>query len=171
MRAWLLRTFRGRPKSSAAWEADPPPLQSAPRASFVLGGLQLTAVLTGLKATGINHPAAVYEVEIVGESRRRWSSRYGLAPAMASPAAAAEHALDELDLIWRERARWQAAVTAGMSEDEVEAMLASPTVEADIAAAAWVGPELDAVRASTRDVAGRWLVSPPRNPPPGRGEG
>jgi len=50
---------------------------------------------------------------------------------------------------------------AGMSEDEVEAMEDSPSMRLDLKAAKWVGPELDAVRAETRDRAGGWLPEAP----------
>jgi len=160
-RAWLLRTFRGRPRERAAWTESP---ALAARASFRVGELDVAAASVGLRSAGMNEPAVVYEVEVALGQGRRWTSRYGLAPDAASPEAAIEHALDELDQIWRDRERWEAELTAGMTPDEAEAMLASSMSEADLAAARWIGPELDRVRATTKGATGRWAVLPEVSP-------
>lgn len=156
LKAWFLRTFKGRSAGDTAWSDELPVSAGAPE-SLQVANLVLEVTPTGLKAAGINQPSVVYEVRVTraGDSRA-WSSRYGLAPREASARRAADHALDELDEIWRDRAAWLARVTAGMSDDEVEAMEDSPSVQQDGRAAEWIGPELDALRAG-RQRDGTWL--------------
>ncbi|MFN2464174.1 MAG: hypothetical protein ABR573_09780 [Candidatus Dormibacteria bacterium] len=156
IRAGLLRTFRGRPRGTAAWEAELPVSAGAPE-NFALGELTLAVRPLGLKAAGENRPSIVYEVSLSGPGDPRgWSSSYGLPPASASARRAAEAALDELDEVGRDPAAWVARLTAGMSEDEAEAMLDSPAVKADQRAAGWVAPNLEPLR-SQRARWGAWL--------------
>ncbi|MEA2684365.1 MAG: hypothetical protein QOK05_2693 [Chloroflexota bacterium] len=156
LRAWLLRTFRGRAARDSTWADEAPVTAGAPEA-FDLGALRLQVNPTGLKAAGGNPPSIVYEVKISrSDDPRAWSSRYGFPPREASARRAADAALDELDEVWRDHDRWLARVTDGMSEDEVEAMEDSPAVRLDRRAAEWVGPELDPLR-EARDGAGTWL--------------
>src|SRR5207248_158820 len=94
----------------------------------------------GLKSAGTNRPATVFEVRVSRDSGSRgWSSSYGFPPREASARIAADAALDELCEIVLDRASWWRRVTAGMTEDEVEAMRDSPAVEGDERAAEWVG--------------------------------
>jgi hypothetical protein len=160
-RAWLLRTFKGRSKEDAAWD-DESTWVSSPPLSFRLGTLEIASTPMGVKAAGANRPSAVYEVRITnaGDSRT-WSSRYGLPATDNSARQAAESALDELDQLWRDPEGWKSQALSGMSEDEVEAMEDSPSMRLDLRAAKWVGPELDAVRAGTRDRSGAWLPGEP----------
>ncbi len=156
-RARLLRTFKGRSKEDAAWE-DESTWVSSPPQTFTLGSLEISATPKGVKSAGTNRPSAVYEVRvsIAGDSRS-WSSRYGLPATDNSARHAAESAIDELDQLWRDPEGWKRQALAGMSEDEVEAMEDAPAMQADLKAARWIGPELDAVRAKTRDRVGAWL--------------
>jgi hypothetical protein len=159
-----LRTFKGRSREDAAWE-DQSTWVSAPPETFHLGRLEIAATPVGVKAAGANPPSAVYEVRItVSAEARSWSSRYGLPPGGNSARLAAESALDELDQLWRDPDGWKGQALAGMSEDEIEAMEDSPSMRSDVKAAGWIGPELDAVRAQTRDRAGVWFPegSPPK---------
>jgi hypothetical protein len=156
-RAWFLRTFKGRSREDAGWD-DESTWVSSPPESFTLGGLTIAARPLGVKAAGSNRPSAVYEVRISlpGDSRS-WSSRYGLPATDNSARLAAEVALDEIDELWREPGAWRARALEGMSQDEVEAMEDSPSMQHDLEGARWIGPQLDAVRAATRDHAGAWL--------------
>jgi hypothetical protein len=159
-RAWFLRTFKGRSQKDAAWEDESTWVSSPPQA-FALGSLEIASTPMGVKAAGANRPSAVYEVRVtIAGAPRSWSSRYGLPATDNSARDAAELALDELDQLWRDPEGWKHEVLAGMSEDEVEAMEDSPSMRSDLAAAAWIGPELDKVRAETRDRAGAWLPGP-----------
>jgi hypothetical protein len=156
LRAWFLRTFRGRSAGAAAWTEELPVSAGAPE-SFEIGRLRIDVTPTGLKSAGINKPSVVFDVRVSrDEGSQNWSSRYGLTPRQASARGAADHALDELDEIWRDRAGWRARVTEGMSDDEVEAMEDSPSFQADARAAEWVGPELEPLR-DRRGRDGSWL--------------
>lgn len=158
IRAWFLRTFKGRSRSEAAWSDEPVGVVSAPPQTFVLGDLQIEATPKGIKAAGPNPASAVWEVRVTADGdARAWASRYGLPARDNSAGAATEAALDELDQIWRDPDGWKAVALAGMSEDEVEAMEDSPMMQLDFKAAQWIGPHLDAVRAATKDAGGRWL--------------
>jgi hypothetical protein len=158
VRAWLLRTFAGRGKDATAWQEEPAAPLVARSESFQVGELRVTASSLGIRDTGINPASVVYQVIVSREGdTRTWTSKYGLTPEQESPAAAAEIALDELDQAWRDPEKWLAEATAGMSEDEVEAMHDSPMVQADLQAATWIGPVLDGVREQTKAAAGRWL--------------
>jgi hypothetical protein len=157
-RAWFLRTFKGRSREEAGWE-DESTWVSSPPESFRLGRLEIAARPLGVKAAGNNRPSAVYEVRIsLSGDSRSWSSKYGLPATDNSARQAAEAALDEVDEIWREPETWRARALEGMTDDEVEAMENGPAMQHDIEAAAWIGPQLDAVRASSRDRAGGWLA-------------
>ncbi|MFN2465030.1 MAG: hypothetical protein ABR598_02055 [Candidatus Dormibacteria bacterium] len=159
MRAWLLRTFRGRPHDAAAW-ADQAPVSAGPAEAFGVAGLYVAVTPVGLRSAGQNPVSIVYEVQISREGRsEQWSSRYGFPPAHASARRAADAALDELCEISQGPAAWMANVTAGMSEDEVEAMEDNPALQRDLRAADWVGPELEPLRAK-RAVEGTWLAPP-----------
>jgi hypothetical protein len=156
-RAWLLRTFKGRSREDAAWE-DASTWVSSPPQTFSLGALEIAATPLGVKAAGANRPSAVYEVRVnIAGHSRSWSSRYGLLATDNSARQAAESALDELDQLWRDPEGWKRQALAGMSEVEVEAMEESSSMRADLKAATWIGPELDAVRGQTRDGTGAWL--------------
>jgi hypothetical protein len=156
-RAWVLRTFKGRSKEDAEWD-DESTWVSSPPQTFRLGKLEIAATPMGVKAAGANRPSAVYEVRITkGGDSQTWSSRYGLPATDNSARQAAESALDELDQLWRDPEGWKSQALAGMSGDEVEAMEDSPSMRLDLRAAKWIGPELDAVRAGTRDRTGAWL--------------
>jgi hypothetical protein len=160
LRAWFLRTFRGRSAADAGWEEEAPPAAtiSSPPQTFTVGELEVAATPKGIRAAGSSTPSAVYEVRVtVPGDARTWSSRYGLPPSDNSAAAAAEIALDELDQIWRNPDAWKAQAMAGMSEDEAEAMADSPLVRLDFKAVEWIGPHLDAARAATKDARGSWL--------------
>lgn len=134
------------------------PVSAGAPEAFEVGILRLQVTPTGLKAAGINPPTVVYEVRIGrSDDARAWSSRYGFPPREASARRAADAALDELDEAWRDHDRWLGRVTAGMSEDEVEAMEDSPAVKLDRRAAEWAGPELDPRRAARR-ADGTWLA-------------
>jgi hypothetical protein len=156
-RAWFLRTFKGRSREDAGWDEESTWVSSPPE-SFTLGGLTIAARPLGVKAAGSNRPTAVYEVRISlpGDSRS-WSSRYGLPATDNSARLAAEVALDEIDEVWHQPQAWRARALEGMSEEEVEAMEDSPSMQHDLEGARWIGPQLDAVRAATRDRAGAWL--------------
>jgi hypothetical protein len=159
LRARLLRTFRGRSAADAAWLDELPTSAGAPE-TFALGGLVVTVTPRGLKAAGANAPSMVYEVGVsLAAGPGRWASRYGLEPRQASVRRAAEAALDELDEVAADPAAWTARVTAGMSEDEAEAMLDSPSVVSDLEAAGWVGPYLRGLR-ERRRTTGAWLGAP-----------
>jgi hypothetical protein len=154
-----LRTFKGRSKADAAWEDESTWVSSPPEA-FKLGSLEIGSTPMGVKTAGTNRPSAVYEVRVgVSGDARSWSSRYGLPAGDNSARLAAESALDELDQIWRDPEGWKRQALAGMSEDEVEAMEESPSMRADLQAAAWIGPQLDRVRGSTKDRQGAWLLA------------
>ena len=106
---------------------------------------------------------AVYLVAITGAGGgQEWESRYGLPVANHSHRAAVDAALDELLAAWRDPAAWRGAVVEGMSEREAEAILESPALGRDAGAAAWIGPELEALEAAHR-TAGSWmaLATPP----------
>jgi hypothetical protein len=157
-RAWLLRTFKGRSREEAAWE-DESSWVSSPPQTFTLGSLEIAATPMGVKAAGANRPSAVYEVRVtVAGDSRSWSSRYGLPATDNSARQAAESALDELDQLWRDPDGWKNQALAGMSQDEVEAMEDSPSMQGDLKAARWIGPQLDAVRSETRERTGSWLA-------------
>jgi hypothetical protein len=156
-RAWFLRTFKGRSREDAGWEEESSWVSSPPE-SFTLGRLEIAARPLGVKAAGNNRPSAVYEVRVglAGESRW-WSSRYGLPAVDNSARQAAEAALDEIDEVWTRPRAWRARALGGMTEDEIEAMEDSPSMRHDLEGASWIGPELDAVRGTTRDRGGAWL--------------
>ena len=156
-RAWFLRTFRGRSREDAGWDEESTWVSSPPD-SYTLGRLEIAARPLGVKAAGSNPPSAVYEVRIslVGDSRS-WSSRYGLPATDNSARQATEAALDEIDEVWCRPEVWRARVLEGMTEDEVEAMEESSSMGHDLEGASWIGPELDSVRAATRDRDGAWL--------------
>jgi hypothetical protein len=159
VRAWALRTFKGRTQAEAAWE-DESTWVSSPPQTFEVGALVVAASPLGVKAAGANRPSAVYQVTIHVEGRSaKWSSRYGLPATDNSARQAAEAALDELDQLWRDPDGWRRQVLDGMSEDEVEAMEDSPSMRLDLQASRWVGPQLDAVRGQ-RETTGSWLVEP-----------
>ena len=130
--------------------------------TFQVGELTVTASSLGVRATGINQPSIVYEVQItrIGDSRR-WSSKYGLGLDQDSPELAANMALDELDQIWRDRDGWAAQATKGMSEEETEAMLDSPMLGRDLRGADWIGPGLDDLRPG-RESRGSWVEAADR---------
>jgi hypothetical protein len=156
-RAWFLRTFKGRSREAAGWE-DESTWVSSPPESFTLGRLTIAARPLGVKAAGGNRPSAVYEVRVsLSGGSPWWASKYGLPATDNSARQAAEAALDELDEIWRQPEAWRERTLEGMSAEEVEAMEDSPTMRHDLEGARWIGPELDAVRAATRDRAGAWL--------------
>jgi hypothetical protein len=156
-RAWFLRTFKGRSREDAGWE-DESTWVSSPPESFTLGPLTVEARPLGVKAAGDNRPSAVYDVRVSLEGGSpKWSSKYGLPATDNSARQAAEAALDELDEIWRRPDAWRARMLEGMNAEEVEAMEDSPAMRQDLEGARWIGPELDAVRAATRDRAGAWL--------------
>ena len=156
-RAWFLRTFKGRSREDAGWE-DESTWVSSPPETFRLGRLEIAATPLGVKAAGENRPSAVYEVRVsVAGEARTWSSRYGLPANDNSARQAAENALDELDEAWRDPHAWKTRAFLGMTPDEVEAMEDSPAMQQDLAAAGWIGPELDAVRPTTRTSEGAWL--------------
>jgi hypothetical protein len=153
----LLRAFAGRRRARATWSDQPAPSVATARASFTLGSLQIVVQPLGARAAGSNRPSAVFEVKVTGaDEPRGWSSRYGFDPARATAEKAANAALDELDEIWRDPTTWEARLTAGMSEDETEAMLDSPAARLDLKSARWIGPHLDAARAE-RDARGAWF--------------
>ena len=159
-RAWFLRTFKGRSAADAGWD-DESTWVSSPPASFTLGRLEVAARPLGVKSAGGNPPSAVYDVTVsLAGGSRQWSSRYGLPATDNSARQAAEAALDEVDDIWRRPDAWRARALEGMSADEVEAMEDSPSMQHDLDAARWMGPELDAVRETTRD-RGAWLGAGP----------
>jgi hypothetical protein len=156
-RAWFLRTFKGRSRSEAAWADQPAGAVSSPPRTFNLGELEVAATPKGIRAAGANPPSAVWEVRITAAGdARTWASSYGLPAGDNSAAAAAEIALEELDLVWRDPDAWKAIALEGMSEDEVEAMEDSPGFRLDLKAAQWIGPHLDAAR-DARVATGRWL--------------
>jgi hypothetical protein len=157
-RAWFLRTFRGRSRAAAGWTDTPAGAVSSPPQTFSLGDLTVAATPKGIKAAGANPASAVWEVRVsAAGDARTWASSYGLPAHDNSAAAAAEIALDEVDQIWRDPDGWRAAVVAGLSEDEVEAVEDSPTFRLDSKAARWIGPHLDGVRDATKTATGRWL--------------
>ena len=159
LRAWFLRTFKGRSAAEAGWaEEEPVAVVSSPPRTFTLGDLEVASTPKGIRAAGSAAQSAVYEVRIsVPGDSRSWASRYGLPPGDNSAAAAAEIALDELDQIWRDPGSWKAQALAGMSPDEAEAMEDSPMVRLDFKAVEWIGPHLDAVRAATKEARGSWV--------------
>ena len=136
---------------------DEVPVSAGAPESFQVGDLVIDVTPRGLKAAGINQPSIMYVVRVALPSGgRTWTSSYGFPPREATARRAAEAALDELDEAAREPATWWRRVTEGMTPEEVEAMEDSPGVEQDRAAAAWVAPSLEALRARHRD-AGSWL--------------
>lgn len=156
LRAWLLRTFRGRSAAEAGW-TDDLPVSAGPPRSFVLSDLRIDVTPKGLKSAGANDPSMVYEVRVGRASDpRAWSSSYGFPPRDASARRAADAALDELAEIALDRDRWWQRVTEGMSEEEAEAMEDSPATRLDQRAAEWVGPELEPWR-EQRSATGSWL--------------
>ena len=162
LRAWFLRTFRGRSAADAAW-ADEAPVSAGPPRAFDLGELRLNVTPRGLKSAGINLPSIVYEVRVSrATDPRAWSSSYGFPPRASSARSAADAALDELAEIATDRDRWWQRVTEGMTEEEAEAMEDSPSVRLDQKAAEWVAPGLAPWR-ERRAATGSWL------PPDGTG--
>ncbi|MGI8609874.1 MAG: hypothetical protein ACR2MY_11700 [Candidatus Dormibacteria bacterium] len=156
LRAWLLRTFRGRSPRDAAWSEESP-VSARPPQSFVLGALRIDVNPRGLKAAGNNRPSIVYEVRIfLASDPRAWSSSYGFPPREGSARTAADAALDELAEIALDRDHWWQRVTAGMTEDEAEAMEDNPSIILDQRSAEWVGPELKPWR-DRRSDTGSWL--------------
>src|SRR5258708_36411745 len=159
VRAWVLRTFKGRSQEDAAWE-DESQWVSSPPQSYMVGALVVDATPLGVRAAGANRPSAVYQVSIRVEGRAAtWSSRYGLPATDNSARQAAETALNELDHLCRDPEGWRSQVLEGMSEDGVESMEESPSMRRDLEAAKWVGPELDGVR-QRRENSGSWLEAP-----------
>ncbi|MHB8508361.1 MAG: hypothetical protein ACYDGR_06895 [Candidatus Dormibacteria bacterium] len=156
-RAALLRTFRGRGRRRAQWSEAT--VAAGPPLACEFAGLRITSNPVGPRRTAVGEMVMVYEVGITAADpgNARWSSRYGLAQGEAS-AAAIESALDELHEAYSDRARWMERCTAGMSEDEAEAIRDSPALLADIAASNWLGPILHPF-AADRARAGRWLPS------------
>ena len=158
LRAWLLRTFRGRSAADAGW-TDEAPVSAGPPRAFDLGELRLEVTPRGLKSAGINAPSIVYDVRISRRSdARAWSSSYGFPPREAAAGRAADAALDELFEIAGNREQWWRRVTEGMTEDEAEAMEDSPSVRQDLKAAEWVAADLEP-RRERRAATGSWLES------------
>lgn len=156
LRAWFLRTFRGRSSADAGW-ADQLPVSAGPPRAFSVGDLVLDVTPRGLKSAGINPPSIVYDVRVSRASgARSWSSSYGFPPREAAASLAADAALDELAEIAGNREQWWRRVTEGMTEDEIEAMEDNPSVRQDLRAAEWVAPELEP-RRERRAAAGSWL--------------
>jgi hypothetical protein len=153
-RAWFLRTFASRGRKADAWVDEPPQVAAGPPRHFTVGELIVDVTPVGLKAAGTNSASLVYEVAVSGGGRR-WSSRYGFEPAAAAAETAAQSALAELYEVWSEPEVWRARLTAGMSEDEAEAMFDSAGSERDRKAAAWAGPLL----APDRDAGGLWPLA------------
>ena len=157
VRAWLLRTFRGRSATEASW-GDAEPVSAGAPETFRVGGLVVDVVPRGLKAAGDNPAAIVYNVRVgLATDPRAWASSYGFPPRQASARRAADAALDELDEVARDPDAWIRRVTDGMSEEEAEAMEDSPGVRLDLRAAEWVGPELERLR-EQRGALGSWLA-------------
>ena len=160
LRAWYLRTFKGRSTNEAGWTEEAP-LTAGPPRSFELGELRLDVNPRGLKSAGANPRSMVYRVQVSGASRpQSWSSSYGFEPREGSARIAADTALDELAEIAWDRGTWWRRVTAGMSEEEAAAMEDSPAGQLDQRAADWVGPELEPWR-ERRASTGSWLAEDP----------
>jgi hypothetical protein len=160
LRAWFLRTFKGRSAKDAGWSEELPTGGGPPQA-FILGALRIDVVPRGPRSAGAVPPALVYEVSITRvDDPRTWSSRYGFPPQAASARLAADAALDELDEIFHDPAGWRSRVTEGMTEAEAEAMEDSPAVRLDVKSAAWIGVELTG-RRDQRRATGSWVEPPP----------
>jgi hypothetical protein len=157
VRAHLLRTFKGRTREEAGWE-DESTWVSSPPATFSVGRLEIAVSPRGVKAAGGNPPSAVYEVRVaMAGDPRSWTSKYGLPATDNSARQAGEIALADIDEAWREPDAWKARALAGMTAEEIEAMVDSPAMRLDLESARWIGPELDAVRPQTRARNGSWL--------------
>ena len=139
--------------------APPPEVAADVRPQrLTIGGLRLSVLCEGLRNPLGRSPRAVYLVAITAAGGgQEWESRYGLPVANHSHRAAVDAALDELLAAWRDPAAWRGAVVDGMSEREAEAILESPALGRDAGAAAWIGPELEALEAAHR-AAGSWMA-------------
>ena len=165
LRAWFLRTFRGRSSQDAAATWQDALVSAGPVESYDVAGLSVEVIPQGIKASGVNQPSMVYRVTITERSgSRTWTSSYGFEPGGASARQAAEAALGELYLVYREPERWREEWTEGMSEDEAEAMLDGTVARADLKAAQWVGPRLAELRERRPSERPGWLEGVGPNP-------
>jgi hypothetical protein len=148
----LLRRWRPAPAPLPEVAADVRPLE------LTVGALRLAVLCEGLRNPLGTSPRAVYLVAITGAgSGHEWESRYGLPLSDHSHRRAVDAALDELLAAWRDPAAWRGAAVDGMSDREAEAILESPSLGRDAEAAAWIGPELEALE-TARLSTGSWMA-------------